>query len=451
MAELLVGDVFANAARAVPDRVAAAYQGRTITFGELDRAAASLARTLTDRGVRWGDRVICWSGTSLELPVLFAATAKIGAVLAPVSGLLKREDVDAAAESVQGAWLATCEPFELTALDPGREAAGDGTVRETDPHVIFFTSGSSGAPKGIVLSHRVSMLRTLPGAQLEPRGAMVCSFPLFHMAGWTVSLQQWQARDAIVYLERADGAEICDTVRHYEATRLYCVPAVWQRVLAELDGATLPTLRFADTGTSSTSPDLLDAIARAAPNAVVRVFYGSTEAGNVASATREELAYHPGSCGVPSGLTETRISDSGELEVRGPLVFSEGWYRTGDLATADDAGYLHVVGRIGDVIRTGGEAVVPADVEAALAGCPGVLEAAVVGLPDQDWGELVCAAVVPKDRTDPPTLADLRAWCDGRLAPFQHPRALRVVGSLPRTAATGQVQRAVLVRTLMEE
>ena len=170
------------------------------------------------------------------------------------------------------------------------------------------------------------------------------------------------------------------------------MPALWRRVLDTLQsepgrGASgvLPQLRFADSGTSATPPDLLAAIARACPNAFLRVFYGSTEAGNVASLTGDDVHAKPGSCGVPGQATEVRIDgDTGELCVRGPLLFSgyfgdpvateaalhDGWYHTGDAAKADEDGYLSIVGRLHDVIRTGGESVVPSEVEAVLAGLP---------------------------------------------------------------------------------
>ena len=125
----------------------------------------------------------------------------------------------------------------------------------------------------------------------------------------------------------------------------------------------------------------------------------------------------------------------------------EGWYRTGDLVDEDD-GYLMVVGRTSDLIRTGGEAVVPGDVEEVLAGHPGVAELVVVGLPDPIWGEVVCAVVVPTSSGSAPTLDELRKRCAGRLAGFKHPRAFHVVDVLPRTASTGQVQRKLLVEQL---
>jgi len=127
----------------------------------------------------------------------------------------------------------------------------------------------------------------------------------------------------------------------------------------------------------------------------------------------------------------------------------DGWYHTGDLGSLDDEGYLSIVGRARDVIRTGGETVAPGEVEAALATHPGVREVAVVGVPDADWGEVVCAVVVPKDRAPEPVDLDaLRTHTAAQLASYKQPRRLEIVAELPRTPATGQVQRPLLVERI---
>jgi len=221
-------------------------------------------------------------------------------------------------------------------------------------------------------------------------------------------------------------------------------------------------VQAADTGTSATPPELLTSLRAAFPQARVRVFYGSSEAGGVAALDHDDLDRKPGRCGLPSPAAEVRIDDAGELWVRGPLLFDgyfedpdatadvlvDGWYRTGDLAEADEDRYLSIVGRARDVIRTGGETVAPAEVEAALASLPGVADVAVVGLPDVEWGEVVCAVVVAADRAAPPTLDELRAHCDGRLATHKHPRRLAALDTIPRTSPTNQVQRRLLVEML---
>ena len=154
---------------------------------------------------------------------------------------------------------------------------------------------------------------------------------------------------------------------------------------------------------------------------------------------------------------------NGELLTRSPVLFDgyfgdpeataaafeDGWYRTGDLAEVDDDGYLSIVGRARDVIRTGGETVSPSQVEQILASHPALADVAVVGIPDEQWGEVVCAAVVLRRGSARVELTELRGLCEGRLATFKHPRRLAVVDEIPRTASTNQVQRRVLVELIV--
>jgi fatty-acyl-CoA synthase len=498
---LLIGDIFTNAARSVPQRTAAVHGDASLSYAELEARANQAARALMRLGVGLGDRVASWSTTGLDAVPAFAAVAKTGAAFGPANAnlaldeatemigaaqpsvvLVDEERAEPGAElaarlgipSVRISGLAGGAPVpgpghglaELAASEDTSRVRVDG-LTEAHPHVVFFTSGSTGRSKGVVLSHRVNLLRTHTGAQLEPRGALVCMYPLFHMGAWTLALQQWQARDTLV-LTQASGEEVCEAVSRHRAARLNCIPSVWQRVLDYLatpEGARVDTssVRFADSGTSATPLSLLQAIEAAFPNAWLRIFYGSTESGNVATLEHPDIARKPGSCGVPSQYQEVRIDRAnGELLTHSPVLFDgyfgdpeataaafeDGWYRTGDLAEVDDEGYLSIVGRARDVIRTGGETVSPSQVEELLAAHPAIADVAVVGIPDERWGEVVCAAVVLRAGAAGVELADLRGLCAGRLATFKHPRRVAVVDEIPRTASTNQVRRRVLVERI---
>ena len=182
----------------------------------------------------------------------------------------------------------------------------------------------------------------------------------------------------------------------------------------------------------------------------------------MASLDHHEVHRKPGSCGVPAPSCQVRIAPDGELLVRGPLVFDgyfedeeatsaalvDGWYRTGDLAQVDEDGYLSIVGRAKDVVRTGGESVAPTEVEAVLAEHPAIEDVAIVGMPDTRWGEIICAVVVSRPGHATPTVDELRAHCGTRLAPFKHPRRVAAVDAIPRTPSTQQVQRRLLVERL---
>ncbi len=488
MQQLLVGEIFRQCARAVPQRLAVAVGGEELTFAQLDERSDRAADWLIRR-TRPGDRVVMWASTCVDAAVLFAATSKAGVVFCPLNQAAAEAEVDEA--------LAVVEPTVIVASGDRHAAAvrlgsrfgsavidweglaghdpGSGspvTVPEfsdRESQLMVFTSGTTGAPKAAMVSHRAQFLRTHPGAQFEPRGRSVCVYPLFHVAPWLIALQQWHARDGVVFTTDTNPGTIATAVADHGATRLNMIPALWRRMIEHLDGVDpavgpLATLRFADTGTSATPLALLQAIRGLVVDADVRVFYGSTEAGNVCGLEDRDIDAKPGSIGVPSVSTDLRLDGTGQLLVRSPLLFDgyfnnpseteaafeAGWYRTGDLAEVDDDGYFCIVGRVSDLIRSGGEAVAPSEVEGVLADAAGVADVVVVGIPDPRWGEVVCAVVVAEPGHTP-ELADLQSRCEGRLSSFKHPRRLVLVDEIPRTQTTGQPQRPLIVELVTSE
>jgi len=488
---LLIGDVIRHASRVAPDGLAATLGDDELTFAEVDARANQVARTLAALGVEHQDRVAWWSETTLDAMPVFAALAKLGAIFMPVNARLgEREAAEVVAYAkprllvVDDAHAPLAEGWAVsTVTHPELFAAADGSERgdivaphldERDTHVIFFTSGSTGRSKGVVLSHRTSFLRSFPNLLTDHTGGTVCMFPLFHMAGWSMTLNAWQQRCPVHLVATPDAHSLLSTAQRRRATRLYHIPAVWNRVLEhDRSGYDLSAVRECDTGTSATPPELLAAIKDAFPGTVTRVYYGSTEAGPATLLGDDDLDRKPGSVGRAAVTVDVRLDTDGEvcvhseflmdgyfeqpdataaaltpLEPGGPL-----WYRTGDLGVLDDDGFLSIVGRARDVLRTGGETVAPGEVEAVLGDHPDVAEVAVVGLPDPEWGEIVCAVVVLTDAATlagagPPSLEDLREHCTGLLAPFKHPRRVVAMETLPRTAATGQIQRTLLVERL---
>ena len=491
--ELRVGDLFRRNAHDVPDRPAASLGSAVLTHGELDAAATRIATALQERGARAGERVLVFANTSLEVLALFAATSKRGLVFAPLDGRLSLDEARVLAEVARphrvvvadparrevarevaagcGAELAVLgrldedsDPAALLAPRASTWDAVDTAVRETDPHVMFFTSGSTGRPKAVVISHRASWLRSFQGVFRDVPESSVCMFPLFHMAGFTLALAAWQTRGELALVTQASAEALLETTSRRRATRLYCIPSVWHRILDASDVSRYDTrsLRELDTGTSATPIELIRALKERFPGTSTRIYYGSTEVGCAAALPDADALRKPGSVGLAAPGVELRLSEAGEICVRSPFlmdgyfedpeataaVLRDGWFHTGDLGERDAEGYLQVTGRIKDVIRTGGESVTPGEVEALLARHPDVAEVAVVGVPDMQWGEIVCAVIVPA-RGRAPTLADLQKHCESRLAPFKKPRRLELVDALPRTAATNQVQRALLVQQLL--
>jgi fatty-acyl-CoA synthase len=463
---LRIGDLVRATAEADPLGVAATKAPRQLTFGELEESTGQLVRALAARQVGHGSRVVWWGDTTLDAVALWFALARLGAVVVPMNPGSTPDEAGALLDQADPALVvgddAHAGDVALGALlaDPTRTGVSAPVIDENDPHVIFFTSGSSGRPKGVELSHRASVLRVLGSTKMWPIGGpMVCMFPQFHMAGWYGPMTVWRSGDEVVYVERGDPDALLDAVHSRRAIRLYAIPAVWRRLLdADRSAYDLSSLRACDTGTSATTPELLKAIAEAFPSATTSITYGSTEAGTVCRLWPKDVLRKPGSVGQAAMGSEVRLADDGEILVRNDMLMNGyfrnpeateaalagGWYHTGDLGEHDDEGFFSIVGRAGDVIRTGGEAVAPVEVDLVLQSAPGVADAAVAGTPDESWGEVICAFVVPRPG-ETVDLASLRRHCEGQLATFKHPRRLMVVDSLPRTGATRQIQRRILV------
>jgi acyl-CoA synthetase (AMP-forming)/AMP-acid ligase II len=468
MDQLLVGDVIRTAAERHPNRPAAALGERIVTYAELARDSEHLTAVLAARGVRRGARIGWWSATSLHAIPLFFAAANLGAIFTPVDPRATPQEAQRVFDLAIPEIVVTDDQHDgdvtITALlaARARSTVEVPAIDERDPHVVFFTSGTTGAPKGVVLTQRTQRIRAGNGAGSV--GASICMFPHFHMAGWGRSLSTWLSGDLRVYVERPDAEELLAAVDRHRAIELYCIPAVWERILSvDRSGYDLESLRVADTGTSATPPELLEALADAFPRASTTISYGSTEAGPTCRLFPEELAHKPGSVGRAYPGTSVRLHD-GELCVRSPFVFDEyfrdrdatlaafadGFYRTGDLAERDDEGYYTIVGRVRDVIRTGGETVAPAEVDRVLRRHEAVADAAVAGVPSATWGEVITAFVVLRNG-HALDLDALRIHCAAHLAPHKHPRRLVLVDAIPRTRATGQVQRRALIERATQD
>jgi len=487
---LLIGEIIRRNAATFPERVAASMEGVQVSYAELDGSGNATACALRELGVGHRDRVVTWADTSLDVLPVFAGLAKLGAVFAPLNAKLELEEAAAvlplarasmliadARHAEAAAVLAKTEGIPLCRIGGGSgpgvdlpaaasaSSRADVTtpeLRETDPHVIFFTSGSTGLPKGVVLSHRVNWLRGFQGVFGDEPECTVCMFPLFHMAAFTLAISAWQTLGEIALVETPTAETLLGAVERRRANRLYCIPAIWARLLeTDTTRFDLSSLRIIDTGTSACPPELLVALKERFPDAVVRVYYGSTEAGAGTALADRDILRKPGSVGRPVPGVEMRLSDAGEICLRSDFLMDgyfndveatastlvDGWYHTGDLGSLDDEGYLSVTGRLRDILRTGGESVSPTEIEAVLADHPGVAEVAIVGIPDPHWGEAICAVVVPAPGAEL-DLETLRDHCEGRLARFKQPRRLELVDALPRTAATGQVQRILLVERI---
>lgn len=482
--DLLIGGTVADAAALSPRATAATLGDETVSFGALDAEANRVAHTLRGVGVGRGDLVAWWTGSSLRSLSGMVACARLGAVFAPISPLLEPAEAadvlgyidprlvvtdrgrrDAAHDTGHPRPLVVDDLHELARTASRAPVACE--LRDSDPHILYLTSGSTGRPKGVLVSHRATWLRSAPGSgtfagAIRGDGGVLSSFPLHHYGGWHYVVEAWLHRTAVHLVHRADAEHLLAAVARHRPSAMYCIPAVWERVLSA--PGDLGCLHHADTGTSRVDDDLIDRLRGRAPNATTTVLYGSSEAGPMAALRHWQLDAKRGSVGRPLSPGVLTLAADGEILFRGPTLMSsylrlpaetaaalrDGWYHSGDLGVLDDDGFVHITGRKREVIRSGGETVAPAEVEAAIRALPGIADVAVVGLPDDRWGEVVCAVVVPEPGAPVPEVAALRAGLSG-LAGFKHPRRVVAAESIPRTAATGQVMRSAVREAVLRE
>ncbi|MGV0793757.1 class I adenylate-forming enzyme family protein [Mycolicibacterium sp. XJ1819] len=467
MTDLTFHSIIDAPARAFPDRVAVIHEGRTATFRQIADSSARLAGTLARRGIGTGDRVAFIGSTGIEAVVLGFAVSRLGAMLAPLNPAASTGERQACLDLIAPAMTLSYDGSESTVAigDLLDSQSTDAPTHEADErltHVVFLTSGTTGAPKGVEISQRASWIRSRSLAPAYPRGPFLCLFPFFHMAGWTLSQASWMVGTTVVFADGGDTDAIIDAVQTHAVERTYVVPPVLRRILESgADAATMPSLTTLDTGSSSIARDLITMLWQCFPNCQTSIAYGSTEAGVVSVLPPHDVARRYSSVGPPLPGVEARLADE-ELWVRTPALFTryiddsvatskvlhDGWYRTGELGEISDDGYLTIRGRATEIIRTGAETVSPSEVEAVLRSYPGIDDVAVIGLPDPDWGEIVTAVVVTNGPT--PAVDELRNHCAGRLSRHKHPRRVLAMPGIPRTASTQQVQRKALLSQVLQ-
>lgn len=459
------------------------------------RRAAGLLRSL---GIGREDRVATLTMNCHESLELFYATAEVGAILVPLNWRLAAPELDyqirdSGARAIfvgpEHSGLAdelAADPPLRARIDLAREYAtkrdesapfdgGEHRARFADPHLILYTSGTTGHPKGAVLTHANTFWNVvnmaLPVA-LSERDTTVTVLPMFHSGGvglYTVPTLTLGGR--VVIVRKFEARELLGILERERAALCFGVPAIWLEMLKcdEFTQARLPQLRYVVSGGAPMPTAVMDRL-------VERGFtylqgYGLTETSPGGTLMPvEDARRKAGSVGKAAPFVELRVVGDderplppgaiGEVHFRGPNVFAgywnkpdataeaftaDGWLRTGDLGYLDEEGFLTLVDRKKDMVITGGENVYSAEVEDVLFAHPAVAEAAIIGVPDERWGEAVCAVVVlrPSQRA---TADELIAHCRARLAKFKAPKYVVFVDALPRNAAG-----KVLKRTLREE
>ncbi|MDX6487373.1 MAG: fatty-acyl-CoA synthase [Gaiellaceae bacterium] len=470
-----IGRWIGDRARNTPERVAIDYDGRLVTYRELNAGADAFAAAFDDAGLEHGDRVATLTGNTPEHAMVLFACAKRGLMLLPLSWRLSaaelRYQLDDAEPSLflvedEYAELARATDREFGALEQRGEQRCQAPevpdtfgVADDDGLLLIYTSGTTGKPKGAVLTHANCFWTNLSfdlTTGVSQDDVVLQLLPQFHVGGWNVHplLSWWKG--ATVILERQfDAARVLRLIEEKRVTTMMGVPPIYLFLSQEPGFADtdLSSLDRAVVGGAPMPEALLETWARRG-TAIVQG-YGLTEAApNVLCLPPEDAVRKLGYAGKPYPFVDVRISGEEELQVRGPNVFpgywrnpeataeaftDDGWLRTGDVAEADADGYYRIKGRLKDMYISGGENVYPAEVESVLHEHPLVDDAAVVGVFDERWGEVGIAFVVADGVSD----EELADWCRQRLASFKVPKAVRFVGEIPRNSL-GKIQKQEL-------
>jgi O-succinylbenzoic acid--CoA ligase len=431
----------AQRAQTCPDRLAVCGEEVQLSYLELEREATSAARRLAAKGARRDALVALELEPSVEMIVLFHALMKLGAVAYPMSPRLSAAEREAEMERVQPALvLSGADGAGLTEAD--LPLLGEHDLAAT--HSMVRTSGTSGAPRTVGLTygnHLWSAVGSAFNIGVEPTDRWLCCLPMHHVSGLSILMRSVIYGTGMVVHDGFDIGRVEESLEGDGVTIVSLVATQLARLLEA--GVDLLPLRAVLVGGGPVPVDVLEeAIGR---GATVVQTYGMTEtASQVTTLAPMDARRKLGSAGRPLLTTHLRIKN-GEILVQGPTVApgladEEGWLHTGDLGRIDEEGFLYVEDRLGDVIITGGENVIPAEVEEVLLRHPDVADAGAVGREDAEWQEAVVAVVVPRDGAEPDA-GELRRHCAEHLAPFKVPKHIEFMAELPRTASGKLLRR----------
>ncbi|MCP3996927.1 MAG: long-chain fatty acid--CoA ligase [bacterium] len=483
-------DWIAHHADMSPDKTALIDDGRdlTLSYAQLDEQSRQLAGWLEAQGVGEGDRVAFFAGNTTDVFEALFACAKLGSVLVPLNWRLAVPELEFIIKDCRPRVLIYDDQFSAAAgvlnvqvkLKLGDEYAlakdmidplliGDVTATFDDPWAIMYTSGTTGHPKGAIVTHGMVFFNAINighAVGLTSRSTNLNVLPTFHTGGlnlYTTPCLHLGARS--INLAEFDPGKVLTWLESGEITHFFGVPAIYQ-FLAEHPRWEDADLSAVESWACGGAPMPIALLQRyAARGVMIRQGMGLTETSPTVFLTDEAHAISKvGSVGKPTLHTEIRVvgesgddvatDEIGELWVRGPNVtpgywerpeanadsFTDGWLHTGDAARIDEDGYVYIVDRWKDMYISGGENVYPAEVEQVLFHHPNVLDIAVIGVPDDRWGEVGMAVVVPRDVQ---ALDDdeLIAFCGGKLAKYKIPKLVTTVAELPRNAAGKVLKR----------
>lgn len=499
----MLADIPAAQAAVRGDTIAVKFGERETSYAQLDAQSNRVARAMQAAGIASGDRVSVLTKNHDSWYPLFFGTARARACLAPINCRLAPAEIAFIIGDAAPKLLFVGEDFFETALaavedlgvrprlialygshpdfesfeaflgDAGSDAL-DAPPSLDDDVLQLYTSGTTGLPKGVVLTNRnyrrfIEMAVHVDGFSYDGGDTVMIIMPLFHVAGTNVSFAGLAQGGRIILIKDFAAADAVATLKQEGVAHSFLAPAMIQMMLQQ-EGAMageFPALKSIAYGASPISEDVLTR-ARETFGCKFVQFYGMTEstgAGSYLSPSDHDLPGKLKSCGRPWPQTEMAILDGegnampvggiGEIAVRADIVMkgywnrdaataetlAGGWLHTGDVGFQDEDGFYFVHDRIKDMIVSGGENVYPAEVENAIHGCPGVADVAVIGVPDEKWGEAVKALIVTDG--DAPAPEAVIAWARERIAAFKVPKSVDFIDALPRNPS-GKILRREL-------
>jgi fatty-acyl-CoA synthase len=483
-----------------PGKVAVreAETGRTLTYGQLDRLSNALCVHLQQSfGIQTGDRIVLLAENNLEYIALFAAMQRMGFTLVPLNYRLAATEIDYLLKDASPKLVICEEKFEAS-LKKGKELAKVPhyqpwaqlqsfceaekeqpqpsfplqPVAEDHPAFILYTSGTTGYPKGAIYSHKMlfwNSINTAMSLIVNTESRTVNVMPPFHTGGWNVLMTPFLHHGGYTVLMRKfDPDQLLKVLQKERPTLFMGVPTMLKMIAdaSAFSQADFPGLYYIIVGGEPMPIPLIETWDK--KGVAIRQGFGMTEVGpNLFSLHQDDAISKKGSIGRPNFYVKVRIVDAdgrdvdqgeaGELLLKGPMVtpgywqneaatkktITDGWFRTGDMVRVDEAHYYYVVDRIKNMYISGGENVYPAEVERVLQAHPAVAEAAVVGVPDEKWGESGLAFVVLHAQAKAIDEQALRAHCKASLAKFKVPRDVVFLEELPKND-TGKINRSAL-------
>lgn len=495
---MVLGDILSINARKYPKRIALVYGDSRLSYGEINERVNRLANALLSLGVKYGDRIAIRAKNCTQYAEFYFAAAKCGFIAVPINPVLKAQefsymiqDSGAKVLFIQEADIPFCQSLPLShlgihhviCLEQGapdikdyelllRESSPSEIaieVEERDPAMIVYTSGTTGSPKGVTLTHKNCFADTthiLIEQLVEPHHIVLLPFPLFHTAAISGLFKVFYVAARLVLTPTTNPVDLIRTIEREKVTSLNIVPTLLNAMCntPEIKASDISSVVLVGYGGSSMPVEQLKRAAEIFKCGFFQALGTTETAPCITSFTpvahqevleNEAKQQRLASCGRPMVGVETIIVDSndeavpagavGELCVKGDNVMlgywnkpaetaaaiRNGWYHTGDLAWMDEENYIYIVDRIKDIIISGGENIASREVEEVIYLHPGVLETAVIGMPDPHWGESVVAVVVPKNGAQiaEQEIIDL---CKAKLAPFKKPKFVAFAQALPK-------------------